>query len=225
MAIIAIDRKVIVFQTMGFNLDARNRSGGVTLGNREQIVFGGNTLWRMHATARIRTPAAVREWRRILWQMEGRLNALLIGPCDCKVGGTLPPFVVTGIPHDDLTPFNDNTGYSQGGLAPQVAVAASAGATTVQIYPLSAQNILPGTYIGFGDRLYGIVAVQKTGLTVTLTIKPKLREDITLETVVRLCDARTPMRFTEDTAGSLELSLGRFGDIDIEMIEVVNGDL
>jgi hypothetical protein len=223
MAVITFDRKLIVFQTMGFNIDARNKSGGITLQNREQIAFGGNSLWKMHGIARIRTPAQVREWRRILWLMKGRLNSLLIGPCDCKNSGYIPPVQLVGIPHDDGTPFDDSTGYSQGGVNSSVVEDAPVGTNIVKIYKLSAQNVLAGTYIGFGDKLYGITDVAQTGIYLTLTLEPRLRETVTTATIVRYCDARAPMRFTEDTMGFLDLFLGRFGDIDIEMIEFVGG--
>lgn len=225
MDLVTFAKDLIPFQTLGFNITARTRSGGPSMGGREQIVSSGNALWTATGTVRIRTPAMVREWRRMLWALEGRANALLIGPCDCRNGGFVPPGAPRiSVPHDDTTPFDDGTMYSQGGLSPTVVDNIGvAGTNIVNIYPLSGVNILPGTYIGFDNRLYGIMSVVKMGFFLQLTLKPRLRDNVTTSSVVYLCDARAQMRLTDDSVGALELQLGRFGDVSLDLIEVYGG--
>lgn len=226
MDLVTFNKGLIPFQTLGFNIAARTRSGGPSMGGREQITSSGNALWTATGTARIRTPQMVREWRRMLWALQGRTNALLIGPCDCRNGGYVPPGAPSvHVPHDDLTPFDDGTLYSQGGLFPKVVdTVGVAGTNVVNIFPLSGVDILPGTYIGFDNaRFYGIVSIQDKGFYKQLTLAPRLRQTVTTASTVQLCDARTQMRLTDDSIGSLELQLGRFGDVSLDLIEVYGG--
>lgn len=228
--IVTFNRDLIPFQSIGFNINFRNRSGGASLTGREQIVSSGAALWTAHGTARIRTPMMVREWRRMLWALEGRANVLLVGPCDCRNSGHVSPSDILYVPHDDNTPFDDNTFYSQGGLPPKVVGTSLAGTNTIDVYPLSAMNVLPGTFIGFGGiRMYGIVGVTQidlgppNGMVTRVTVKPRLRETVTSASTVQLCDARTKMRLTEDSMGALELTLNRFGDVELDLIEYYEG--
>jgi hypothetical protein len=78
-----------------------------------------------------------------------------------------------------------------------------------------------GSYIGLGDYLYLIIGVapQPNNETV-LTLTPKLRAAVPIDTVVEWCKARCPMRLTADDSGRYDLSLGRYGTTTLDLVEV-----
>jgi hypothetical protein len=202
-------------------LDARTRSGGETVVGREQVVSTGLLRWRATLSFPLFNRQTILAFRAWIVQMEGRGNRTLIGPCDCSNGNRLAP-VVGGIPHSDGTMHSDGAGYAQGGTSGEVVALAAVGTNQVRIY--NGSTVLPvlaGSFIGLGDYLYVITAAApQPGNETVLTITPKLRAAVPIDTPVEWCRARCPMRLMADDSGAFDLNLGRYGTANLDLVEV-----
>lgn len=207
-----------------WHLDVRTRGGGeLAIEGREQVIDSGIARWVARIQYRAHNRATVLAIRAQTWRLRGRLNFLKIGPCDCVNGGRIGG-IIGGIPYSQ--PFGytathtDGTGFSQGGVGPTVNAPAAARNDFVDLKVNNSSGLVPGIYLGLGDRLYGVIDAVSLGNGVRrLFIEPGLREAITTATPVRLCDARTIMRAVVDDTGRLELELSRFGTATFDLVE------
>jgi len=202
-------------------LDARSRSGGETVAGREQVISSGLQRWRASMSFPLFNRETILAFRSWITQMDGRANRTLIGPCDCSNGNRLGPSI-GGIPHSDQTMHSDGAGYAQGAVPGEVAAAASVGSNQVLIYNGSTEMpIQLGAFIGLGDYLYVIIAaVPGSNNETLLTLAPKLRATVPIDTPIDWCRARCPMRLMADDSGSYDLSLGRYGTATLDLVEV-----
>lgn len=212
-----------------WRIDPRSRSGGETINGREQVVTSLLGRWAASITFSGHSPASIRTIRSLVAKMDGRANAVRIGPCDCS---NAPPGVPLfhGIPYDDQTHHSDGAGFMQGGIGPVVVADAAPDAVTVDIMVGSTIVPIPeGVYIGLAGRLY--IVVGYTALeneTARLEIRPKLRpRPVPADPLIAVpegepvlfCGARVPMRFTADDSGTLPLTLARYGEATFDMAE------
>lgn len=213
--------QVLVANAETFRIDARTRSGGETISGREQVVASGLGRWVARLTVPLHTPAKIRAMRSLLARLDGRTNAVRIGPCDCRNGNRLIP-VVGDIPYSDRSLHGDGAGFGQGGIAPAMAEAAAAGATTIRI--LNGSTVLPvleGSFLGVGGYLHVVVGVDpEPGEETVLDIRPKLRAAAAVGAPVEWCRARAPMRLSADDSGAFELQLARIGTATLDLVEV-----
>jgi hypothetical protein len=212
---------ILIANAETFRIDARTRSGGETISGREQVVTSNLGRWVAQLTVPLHTPAKIRAMRSLLARLDGRTNAVRVGPCDCRNGNRLIP-VVGDIPYSDETLHSDGAGFMQGGLAPTVAASVPAGATTIRI--LNGSTVLPvleGSFLGLGGYLYVVVGVDpEPGEETVLDIRPKLRAGAAEGAPVEWCRARAPMRLSADDSGAFELQLARTGTASLDLVEV-----
>lgn len=216
-----------------FRIDARTRSGGETITGREQAVSSGLGRWVARLTVPLHTPAKIRAMRSLLAKLEGRTNAVRVGPCDCRNGSRLIP-VAGDIPYSDKAVHTDGAGFMQGGVVPYVtetvtAAAAARGVCSVKIMVGSTMVPIPeGVHIGLAGRLYVVVGYRVLeNETAQLEIRPRLRlrPDDPLIALpegepVLWRGARAPMRLTTDDSGEFELQLARMGTATLDLVEV-----
>jgi hypothetical protein len=212
---------VLVATAETFRLDARTRSGGETVRGREQAVSSGLARWTARLTVPLHTPAKIRAARSLLARLDGRANAVRVGPCDCRNGNRISP-IIGDIPYNDQARHTDGAGFTQGGTPPAVAAPAPAGAMQVRIFlAATALPVLDGAFIGLGGYLYVVVgAVPQPGEEAVLDIRPRLRTALAESDPVEWCHARLPMRLSADDSGAFELQLARAGTATLDLIEV-----
>ena len=214
---------ILIANAETFRIDARTRSGGETISGREQVVTSNLGRWVAQLTVPLHTPAKIRAMRSLLARLDGRTNAVRIGPCDCRNGNRLIP-TIGGIPYDDDSLHSDGTGFMQGGALPVIAKdeAAAAGDTQITIENGSTRMpVLEGSFLGAGGCLY--VTVGATALPdekTLLDIRPKLRTALAEGAVVDWCHGRVPMRLSADDSGAFELQLARTGTATLDLVEV-----
>jgi hypothetical protein len=212
---------ILIANAETFRIDARTRSGGETISGREQVVTSNLGRWVAQLTVPLHTPAKIRAMRSLLARLDGRTNAVRVGPCDCRNGNRLIP-VVGDIPYSDRAFHTDGAGFMQGGIAPTIAAAVPAGATTIRI--LNGSTVLPvleGSFLGLGGYLYVVVGVDpEPGEETVLDIRPKLRAGAAEGAPVEWCRARAPMRLSADDSGAFELQLARTGTASLDLVEV-----
>lgn len=203
-----------------WRIDARTRSGGETINGREQVVSNGLGRWVASVSFAAHDPTSIRTIRALVAKLDGRSNAVRIGPCDCS---NAPPGVplVGGIPYSDDAFHTDGSGFVQGGVPPKVIEEAAAGTYSVKIMVGSTLVPIPeGVYIGLAGRLYMVVGYTPLeNETAELNLLPRLRATVPVDETVLWCGARCPMRFTSDDSGALPLTLARFGEATFDMVE------
>jgi hypothetical protein len=212
-----------------WRIDARSRSGGETINGREQVVTSLLGRWAASITFSGHSPASIRTIRALVAKMDGRANAVRIGPCDCS---NAPPGVplLHGIPYDDKARHSDGAGFMQGGIGAAVVANAARDAVSVDIFVGSTIVPIPeGVYLGLAGRFYMVVGYTALeNETARLDIRPKLRpRPLPADPLVAVpegepvlfCGARAPMRFASDDSGSLMLQLARFGEAVFDMVE------
>lgn len=214
---------ILVANAERFHIDARSRSGGETISGREQVVGSNLGRWVATLTVPLHTPAKIRAMRSLLARLDGRTNAVRVGPCDCRNGNRLIP-TVGGIPYDDESFHTDGAGFMQGGSLPVIATgeAAAPGDTQITIENGSTLTpVLEGSFLGAGGYLY--VTVGATALPdekTLLEIRPKLRTALAEGAEIDWCHGRVPMRLTADDSGAFELQLARTGTATLDLVEV-----
>lgn len=213
--------------TQGWNLDPRSRGGGETITGDEQVVSSGIGRWRTNGTFVLRTPEQIRAFRKMAWSLDGRVNATLIGPCDCR-NSSRPGNLFSHIPYlqgGGVNTFHsDGTGFSQGGYVPTTRATYAPGGHVISLdmhNPLGVNPIelFEGTFIGFGDRLYGILSIIGGINIKEITVVPRIRDEIPINTPAKLCDARVPMHLVTDDAMFMDLELARRSEVTVQMVE------
>jgi hypothetical protein len=214
---------ILVANAERFHIDARTRSGGETTTGREQVVSSGVSRWVATLTVPLHTPAKIRAMRSLLAKLDGRANAVRVGPCDCRNGNRLIP-IIGGIPYSDDSFHTDGSGFSQGGTAPTIPDdhAAAAGNLQITIDNGATQTpVLDGSFFGAGGYLYVAVGVTPLPGEMTLIdLRPKLRTALPVGAQIDWCHGRVPMRLTADDSGAFELQLARTGTATLDLVEV-----
>lgn len=203
-----------------WRIDARTRSGGETITGREQVTSSGLARWVANIVVPAYSPHTIRTLRALIAKLDGRENAVRVGPCDC-INGPGGSGLITGIPYGDGSFHTDGTGFQQGGAGPAVAAAAGAGDVSVIIDVGSTLVPIPeGVYFGVGGRLHLLLGYTSLPYeTAQLDFKPKLRGPLAEGDPVLWCRARVPMHLATDDAASLELQLARTGSVSFDFVE------
>lgn len=205
-------------RSIRFMIDARSRSGGVSLVGVEQIIASSGGVWRATLGGiPVVTQAKRLAWRALEAQIQGRANEVLV-PVFCLD----QPVMIDGITHSDDTLFSDASGYSQGAVTAVFASAAALRATEITLTVLGG-TVQPGQYFSVGQgRLYLIGSLVSTaGDDSTFQIWPPLREAVLIGADANFASPQCRMRLASDDAMSAEFDLGRFASPSVEFIEAL----
>ena len=183
-------------------IDRRITSGGVSLSGQETIIGtdgGGRVCLEMNDFY-LDEPTIARAWDAIDAYMDGGLRPMVVPFCDAV---HQPAFYMEDVPHSDGTPFSDDTLYESGGTDVTIAVDAPLRATVIQVDiaalngdPLGWFTIVHPTW---GARAYKVAEIlAQTPTSATLSIRPTLREAVTVGTAVDFANPRCTMRIEGD---------------------------
>lgn len=221
-----------------WKLDAMSRSGGVSLSGLEQIVATPAGRWRAQLTVPIRRPEQIRDARWLVTALDGRANAVQIGPCDIRqlpwpvdaAGNRIDPARV--VPDSRFTA--DQFGAGLGNMiAAQIVGAPVAGATSIRIRRFDIFDDrgvrfrmpfpLAGHYLGIFGRLYMVIGGAALDDDEAIyQIRPRLRISLPVDRAVVTAAARVPMRLADDSSGDLSLDLARFGTLTLDLVEALD---
>jgi len=210
-------------------LIAMTRSGGLSISGFEQIVSPLSQRWVWRATIPIRNKGQARSLRVVLAQLQGKYGYLRTRICDQyrvsrREMGATPITDPDGIPHSDEAPFSDDYGYALAGGTTNLVSPANAGTSTLVLdtdIPLSV-----GIFVSINSWLYVITKIDdpadldNPGAQRTVHIAPPLRDPVTTEDEVNF-DAECLWRLASDDTGSLDLRVGRFGTVTLDLVEPV----
>lgn len=209
-------------------LIANTRSGGMAINGFEQIISPLSQRWIWRATIPIHKKDQARSLRVVLAKLQGRFGYLRARVCDMyrvsrnEMGAISVPD--GKVPHSDGALFSDGSGYRPAGGTTNPVTGALAGTSTLVLdtdIPLVA-----GTFFSINSWLYVItdiddpVDLDNPGTERTVRIAPPLRDPVTVEDEINF-DAECLWQLASDDVGKLDLRLGKWGAVNLELIEPI----
>lgn len=208
-----------------FTLQPRNRSGGVSLDNSEQIIGGPHARWSARLTLVARSEAEKASWRGFLAELDGRANAFWLGPWCCiplPVAARFSYVEDTQIPHSDGTLHADDTGYANS--PPEFTLASGIGpfASLITVNQLGwPAGWRVGDYFMLDGRLRIVTGVMNTSAgSSTLRFRPPVARTLPAGSRVIL-GGQAAMKLTDELGGALSNDLGRSATVGLDLLESV----
>lgn len=210
-------------------LSFNTRSPGMAIDGSEQIISPLSERWTFSAVFPILDATAARTIRIVKSRLKGRFNYLLLRICDqyritrkdvgFSVGDDGP-----GTPHSDGAYFSDGTGY-QTSPQPSAPIMAVAAANATQVIVSAAPfngKMSAGVFFDINYYLYQIDGweLSSDGLTYTLDISPPLRAAVSTADMANF-DAKCLWRLETDSEGRLDLQIGKFGFVTLNLVEPI----
>lgn len=202
------------------------RSAGLGLDGSEQIISPLTALWRWRVVIPIRTKEDARGIRIVKSRLRGRFNYLMTRVCDqyriTRRDIGLAP-LSRDVTHSDTALFSDYYGYQKSQPTSAIMESAPLNSSSLVIRASDmAGYMTAGVFFSVNYFLYQIDAWELSGggETYSLQISPPLRQSVSTEDYVDF-DAKCYWRLASDDAGSLDLQIGRFGSVTLDLVEPV----
>lgn len=199
------------------------RSGGVAMDGGEQLLSSLSERWEWRIAVPILTEDAARSIRVVKSALKGKFNYLRVRMCDQyritrKDVGSYDSGVVT---FSDGVPFSDESTFALSSPTSPVMVAAEESSMTLEIHASEFGGYMTaGVFFSVNDWLYQIDNWELDGDNYVLTISPPLREAVAAGDEADF-NAVAIWGLTADDVARLELLGGRFGTVDITLVEPV----
>jgi hypothetical protein len=204
------------------------RDGGRGLDGTQQIISPLSQYWRFRAVIPILRKDQALSIRTVKSRLQGRFNYLRARLCDQfritrkDIGAWSPPSVI--IPHSDGAPFSDYSGYALAQPRSPVMAAAAANALTVTVRASDFGGYMTaGVFFSIRYWLYQVDDWELVGDNYVLTISPPLRTEVTTDDEADFA-AEALWRLDTDDSGRLDLTGGRFGFVELNLVEPVGRD-
>ncbi len=187
------------------DIERRVTSGGVALSGDEDVIAsdGGGRVFYEIADPYLDEPETALAYRAVSAYLDGGVRAIIVPFCDAR---HQPTSGLGSVPHSDDTPFGDEGEYSTQDGAGTVASAALLRATTIVINLIDLPRApVGGEWLSIDHpamrwRAYRIAEIIAQSPTqVTLSIRPPLREAITVGQAVDFASPRCTMRLDPNT--------------------------
>lgn len=205
-------------------LSYNSRSGGLAIDGSEQIISPLSERWRFTAVFPIHNKIGARIIRRAKSKLKGRFNYLQLRVCDQyritrrDIGAWSDTDPVT---HSDGSFFSDGSGYAL--TQPKAPVTADAlknsSVVTVRASDF-AGAMTAGVFFSINFSLYQVDDWELVGDNYVLQISPPLRANINTEDEADF-DAVCYWRLESDDDGRLDLQIGRFGAVTLNLVEPI----
>lgn len=211
--------------TVSFNPRPISRSGGMTMGGSEPVVFTGAgywvasigltlakenrlTLWR-GMQARLRGRAGVLRVPAYLSEVPAWATAAEIAAGDLRLAGRR---VTEKVPHSDAAPFSDGSGYVGSRWRVMLHADAPAQSESIVINVLPGDVPLPGCLVSLWGDLHRLTDIHATGTAdrYEVSIWPPLRRTWSAGARLEADRPECLMRLVSDEegqAGARDLSL------------------
>ena len=226
MAIIDLPSALRISDRSDPHLSPLNRSGGVAMNGEEQVIGTGASRWIWRAVLPIRDAASARALRWVKSQLKGRINYLRVTVCDQyritrrEVGWLSSD----GTMWDNDQPFDNNQPWAALQPVSTLDASASEGATTIVIDADAVSDFMAlGVFFSLDDWLYQVTDYSISGDDMTLTFEPPLKADATSGAFV-LFHPRSIWVLASDDEARLDLRNGRFGAVELNLVEAIGRD-
>jgi hypothetical protein len=225
--IIELSRALTITDRSDPHLMQNTRSGGMALDGGEQVLSPLSSRWEWSISIPVVTEAHARSMRVFRTKAKGNFNYLRIPLCDKyritrkQVGAQGPD---ESVPFSDGSYFSDGSGYALVEPTSPVLVAAVEGAETIVIEAAPLNGAMTaGVFISINDWLYHIdewVEDEADDTRLILTISPPLREPVAVDDLAEFA-ATALWVMDQASAARLELQVGKFGGVNITLLEPV----
>ncbi len=222
MTIPVFPTALFAFDEQEVDLERRVTSGGVSLSGAEDLIAtdGGGRWFAEFANGPLLDREPMLAWRSFLLIAEEGATEIIVPFCDPM---HQPYGDEHSVPHSDDTTFDDESLYSGGGAAAEVAADAALRATTLTLTVTLPQPLVGGETFSIehpvkGWRAYRVRTVEEQSDTeVTITLRPPLREAVSEGEVVDFVDPRCLM--VQQGRASSRTELGQYGEAAIRFVE------
>lgn len=210
-----------------WELTARTITGGKTFSGAVPMArLDGGGLWTCTLQdVQVSTPDHIRAWRALSALLDNGATPVILEARDERAG----PWPATGsagltATNDDGSTPGDGSVYASDVIAAALTADAALRATRLQISIENAAALAGGEFFSilhdtFSHRLYRIGAVEQSGTTATVTIRPPLREATAAGTPLDFDHPRCVMQLATPDAMDLMLTRRTFGQATPRFIE------
>lgn len=209
-------------------LSFNTRSPGVAMDGSEQIISPLSERWTWAITIPVFTKSAARGSRIIKSGLKGRFNYLLARVCDQyritrkDIGGV---YDGSSVHHSDGSYFSDGSGYSL--TQPNTILMVAADENQDQVLMAGsylAGAMSAGVFFSIDYDLYQVDAweIDDDGNYI-VSFSPPLRAPAAAGAEVDF-DAKCLWRLASDGEGMLDLQIGRFGYMRLNLVEPIGRD-
>lgn len=201
-----------------------SRGGGAALNGVEQVISPLTAVWRWDCIVPVNNAARARSIRVVKSKLMGRFNYLRTRICDRyritrrDVGAV---YDGSSVPYGDGAFHSDGTGFALAQPATSMLVAAARSATSIVVLgsPL-AGGMTAGVFFSINDYLYQVEEWETDGVAMNIVFSPPLRAAAEEGDTVDF-DAKAIWSLEADDTGHLDLRIGRFGAVQLKLVEAL----
>lgn len=176
--------------------------GGFALTGKEPVTDSGAGYWRIVLGAiPVKTRTNILIWRGLEAEAEGRGRTFAIPIYDGK-----------------RAPWPDLPG---GAIDAEAVADVQAGATGIQISPISIGDLEPGMHFSVADRLYRIVRVDGESSVFDCIIWPPVRDAFPAGMALEFRRPLCRVRLANDLGMSLDLDGHKRAEVSVEFVEAI----
>lgn len=217
-------------QAIKVDLAHRSLSGPSAQSGFSQVVSNSAGIWTAtYDSIPVYSSAMIRCWRALDALIEGRQGVISIPVWDFprspsaadELGSNI--YNLSQAPYSDGALHSDYSGYQTTWTNVLVGENTAIGATTVTLTKNAPYVTLePGHRFSINDRLYQIRKIESQGdTTAVVTIRPPLREAITVGNIAEFDYPRLKVRLTDDKAMQIDLDYNAYGTPSLSFMEAV----
>lgn len=207
------------------HLAFNTRSGGRAISGIEQVISPLSSHWRWRVSVPITDKVSARSFRAIKTQLQGRFNYLRMRVCDQyrvtrkSVGAWGPDHT----PYDSGGVFHsDGTGFYPAQPNSALLAAADIGATSILLNAESLElGMSAGVFFSINNWLYQVDNWEVADGVMTVQFSPPLREAAWPEDVTAEFDAAALWTLATDDEGDYDLQIGKFGQVELNLVEAI----
>lgn len=199
-------------------------------GTPQRILFGGGGLNVAKLNdIHLRTREHFAAWHALAMQLDNGAVPIIVPRCARRSTPLLPTVDISSISHSDGAYFDDDTGYSAGGVGSVVLADAGFRATTLRVRIAGGRPLIGGEPFSFlhpnaGWRIYRVATVvtEQTGsfgADYAITFRTPLRERVSAGDDMEWRLPRCVMRLSDPNGMTLTEDLGRFADASVTFVE------
>lgn len=199
-----------------------SRGGGVALNAMEQVISPLTAVWRWRCVLPIHNAAGARSIRVVKAKLQGRFNYLRTRVCDRYRISRREVGAVNGeVPYSDSAFHSDGTGFALAQPNTELLSGATRGSTTITALALPlAGAMTAGVFFSINEYLYQVEDWEADGAAISIKFSPPLRAAVYEGDTVDF-DAKAIWNLESDDTGRLDLRLGRFGAVELNLVEAL----
>lgn len=205
-------------------LEYFSRSGGISLSGQEQVISSLTSRWRFSFEVPILEKSAARSFRVVKHKARGRFNYFRVRICDhyrITRRDVLAVYDGVAIPHSDGALFSDDSGYALANPESSILNAYAAGVDTIEIdaNPFSGA-FSGGVFFSINGWLHLVEEWSLDAGAIEMKFSPPLRRPVVIGDTADF-DAKFVGNLETDTMGELILKVGKFGGVQLTLVEDV----